>query len=164
MSVSLSSHGAPLLVRPRSAEQAVDNPRRVPLVRDEGHICGDSDSRGQLLHARTVAQAGGAASGASALSSHSQYLLLSSGRPPSAVGNLRGTACPSGSGSSDQNDRFGVAKLQKTCCTTIRGDQGHLMTRERTVPQSEVIWAIFLEYSPCTEPPAIDVRLVHEYS
>ena len=32
---------------------------------------------------------------------------------------------------------------------TTRGDQGHLMLRERVVPQSEVIRAIVLEDSPC---------------
>ena len=32
---------------------------------------------------------------------------------------------------------------------TTRGDSGHLMLRERVVPQSEVTRAVFLEDSPC---------------
>ena len=32
---------------------------------------------------------------------------------------------------------------------TTRGDQGHLMPRERVAPHSEVIRAVVLEDSPC---------------
>ena len=37
---------------------------------------------------------------------------------------------------------------------TARGDQGHLMPRERAAPQSEVIRVMFLEDSPCCGAPA----------